>query len=273
MKDKLLRKLVPSVPLLARTPIAFLLDIADYFIKIRYPEYSHLPPASLRIRIGVGNKLLRNHSLFIDVGRFYVNDLINKQYLNPQSHIFEIGCGCGRLAMEFSRVLDEDGHYVGQDIDREMIAWCQKHLQNARLHFDHADIFSAVYNPKGRHVVEYEFSVRDNSVTLVVATSVFTHLLYQDFSHYIKESSRILSNGGHLYASFFIMDYVKSSLGDRWSFPHRQDNCYVENLKYPEAAVAYDLEVIRRTLSNEDFSIVEIYNKDLAQQIIVAKKE
>ena len=272
MKDKLLRKLVPSVPILARTPLALLLDISDHFIKIRHPEYSHLPPASLRIRIGVGNKLLRNHSQFIKIGKHFIQDMINKQLLNSKSRILEIGCGCGRLAMEFSKILDKDGYYIGQDIDREMIEWCQKHLQDNRIHFEYADIFSAVYNPHGLHATDYEFPLKNNSVNLIVATSVFTHLLYHDFSHYIKECDRILSTGGYIYASFFIMDYIKSSLGDRWSFQHKQNNCYVENLKYPEAAISYDLEVIRHTLFSNNFSITEIFNKDSAQQIIIAKK-
>jgi hypothetical protein len=132
MKDKILRKLIPSVPLLARTPLAFLLDIADYCIRTGHPEYAHLPPASLRMRVGVGNKLLRNHLLFIETGRSFVTDLRNRRYLNPKSHVFEIGCGCGRLAMEFSMFLDEDGRYIGQDIDYQMIAWCQTHLQKDR---------------------------------------------------------------------------------------------------------------------------------------------
>lgn len=273
MKDKLLRKLVPSVPVLARTPVAVLLDIADYFIKSRHPEYSHLPPASLRMRIGVGNKILRNHSNFIEMGKYYVNDLLKKQYLNPQSHVFEIGCGCGRLAMAFSKVLDQEGSYRGQDVDAKMINWCQKNLQNSRLHFDCADIFSQVYNPKGRPIADYKFAVENNSMSLVLATSVFSHLMYSDSLRYIKESGRILSSGGHFYATFFIMDYIKSRLGDRWSFSHKQKNCYVENLKYPEAAVAYDLEVIRQILTDEGFSIANIYNKNATQQIIVAKKE
>jgi hypothetical protein len=69
------------------------------------------------------------------------------------------------------------------------------------------------------------------------------------------------------------MDFVKPLLGDRWSFFHGHDSCYVENLRYPEAAVAYDLEVIRHALSDNRFEVVEIYNKDLPQQIIVAQKQ
>lgn len=273
MKDKWLRKLVPSVPVLARTPLAFFLDVCDKYVKTRHPEYSHLPPASLRMRIGVGNRILRNHSQFISVGKHYVQDMTHKQLLNTKSHVLEIGCGCGRLALEFAKVLDNDGYYLGQDIDCEMIEWCRQNLQNERIRFECADIYSAVYNPHGKHFTDYQLPLKNDTLNLVVATSVFTHLLYQDFFHYIKECGRVLSKGGYIYASFFIMDYMKSSLGNRWSFQHKQDNCYIENLKYPEAAVAYDLEVIQKAMSANNFSITEICYKDSAQQIVIAKKE
>jgi hypothetical protein len=153
-----------------------------------------------------------------------------------------------------------------------MIAWCQTHLQNSRFRFTHADIFSAVYNPKGHPIHDYTFPAGGGSMSLVVATSVFTHLLYRDFFSYLRESARILTRGGHLYASFFVMDFMKPMLGDRWSFSHKRDGCYVENLKYPEAAVAYDLEVIQKALSDNHFGVIEICNKDSAQQIIVAQR-
>lgn len=272
MKDKLLRRIVPAVPLLARTPVAFFLDIADYFIRRRHPEYRHLPPASLRMRIGVGNKLLRNHGVFMEIGRSIIRDLNSKQYLVPGSRVFEIGCGCGRLAMAFSEVLDKTGTYTGMDVDQEMIEWCRKNLSDNGFFFHHADIFSAVYNPDGRPTGSYAFPMAADSASLVVATSVFTHLLYEDFRHYIAESRRVLRPGGHLYVSFFIMDFIGHMLGDRWHFSHRLDNCYVENLRYPEAAVAYDLGTISQILSDNGFSIIEIYRETLPQQTVVARK-
>jgi hypothetical protein len=42
--------------------------------------------------------------------------------------------------------------------------------------------------------------------------------------------------------TFFCMDDLRSLnlLGGRWSFAHRRDAAYIENERYPEAAVAYD---------------------------------
>ena len=47
------------------------------------------------------------------------------------------------------------------------------------------------------------------------AVSVFSHLLYADADHYIRESSRVLMPGGYLHMTFFIMDYIRPHLGQR----------------------------------------------------------
>jgi cyclopropane fatty-acyl-phospholipid synthase-like methyltransferase len=118
----------------------------------------------------------------------------------------------------------------------------------------------------------YEFPAADDSITLVVAVSVFSHLLYRNFCHYIAESSRVLSKEGHLHMTLFLTDSVKSRASGRWTFPHKLENSHVENLRYPEAAVAYDLDVVRQVLSNHHLSLTEIYNQDSHQQTLIAEK-
>ncbi len=224
------------------------------------------------MRIGVGNRILRNHRYFIDSGKNIVRELTEKEYLNPESQVLELGCGCGRTATALLHFLNADGTYVGQDVDEQMIDWCHEHLQNQRFQFHHANVFSAVYNPNGTSVENYDFPLEDNAISLIISVSVFSHLLFKDFSHYVAESYRVLSPGGFLHMTLFIMDFVRPKLGNRWSFSHKLDNCYVDSLRYPEAAVAYDLEVVERLFSDHRFSIVKIYNKDLHQQTIVAQK-
>jgi SAM-dependent methyltransferase len=271
-KDKILRSLVPSVPVLARTPLTPLLDLADYFIKKAHPEWAHLPPASLRMRIGVGNRILRNHSHFIESGKSIVNELNGKGYLKSDSQVLELGCGCGRNAIAISRFLDQTGTYTGQDVDLEMIRWCSRNLQTENVRFYHADIYSKVYNPKGVSVDSYSFPVTGNSVNLIFSISVFSHLLDADFLHYVRESSRILLPGGHLHMTLFLLDFLKDRLGDRWTFSHKINKCFVDSLRYPEAAVAYELDTVKEILSANNLSVVEIYNKDLHQQTLIARK-
>lgn len=264
--------MVPSVPVLARTPLAPLLDLVDHAIKKKNSEWLHLPPASLRMRIGVGNRLVRNHHQFIESGKAIVSELSGKNYLNPDSQILELGCGCGRNAIALKKYLSSHGKYIGQDVDKEMIQWCQQNLASQNFYFNHANVFSKVYNPKGQSVGTYCFPTEDQSISLIFSISVFSHLLYEDFLHYVGESARVLSKGGHLHMTLFIMDYLRSRLGDRWKFSNAYYKCFVESNKFPEAAVAYDLEVIQDILISKGFQIDQIYNQDLHQQTIIAKK-
>lgn len=271
-RDRILRKLVPSVPVLARTPVARVLDLVDYFLKRGHPEWKKVPPASIRMRIGVGNRILRNHQYFIDSGNYIVTELSEKGYLSRDSQVIELGCGCGRNALAFSKYLSEKGGYIGQDVDRDMIAWCRNNLQSSNVLFYDVDVFSKVYNPAGKPISDYRLPAVDGSIDLIFSLSVFSHLLYQDAAHYVRESARVLTKGGRLHMTLFILDFLRERLGDRWTFLHKMENCSVENPKYPEAAVAYDLATMEKLLVENGMKIVEIYNKDIHQQTIIAEK-
>lgn len=252
--------------------MAAVLDLADAVIKRRHPEWAALPPASLRMRIGVGNRILRNHRYFIESGRELIDELAGKGYLTPGSRVLELGCGCGRNAIAFAAFVGGTGTYVGQDVDADMIAWCQQHLQTPRVAFHHANLFSKVYNPSGQPVAAYRLPADDDAITLVASVSVFSHLLYGDARHYIRECARVLAPGGHLHLTLFLLDYLQGRLGDRWTFAHRVDGCYVDSLRYPEAAVAFELATLREMLADHGLSIAEIYNIDRHQQTVIARR-
>jgi cyclopropane fatty-acyl-phospholipid synthase-like methyltransferase len=269
---RLLRRLVPSVPVLSRSPLTALLDGADAIVKRRHPEWSRLPPASLRMRIGVGNFILFNHAAFVAQANELVGELARRRILAPDSHVLEIGCGCGRNAAALASYLGPAGSYVGQDVDAEMIAWCAKNLASERFRFEHVNQFSRVYNPKGSVVEGYRFPAGDGRISCIIAVSVFSHLLYRDARHYLRESSRVLSEGGLLHSTWFLMDYIRPRLGERWTFGHRDDQCYLENRRYPEAAVAYDLDVVKGLLAENHLELQEVYHEERHQQTIVARK-
>ncbi|HTR82063.1 MAG TPA: class I SAM-dependent methyltransferase [Bacteroidota bacterium] len=272
-KDKFLRLLVPSVPILSRSPLASILDIADSYIKKGRKEWSELPPASMRLRTGVGNRILRNHQQFIDSGNNIVPELSAKGYLKPESKVLEIGCGCGRNVPSFSRFLSSHGSYTGIDVDNQMIEWCDNHLRSSNIHFYFADVYSKVYNPKGKETAGYSFPLGDSSTDLIISLSLFSHLLYADFCRYISEGARVLRKGGYFHLTVFLIDYLKKRLGDRWTFAHKLDRCYVENVKYPEAAVAYDLDIVKEVLLANNLSLIEIYNDQVHQQSLIAQKK
>ena len=59
--DAIVRRLVPSVPALSRNRLLMApLDLLDRVISLPFAEARKLPPNRLRIRVGVGNRILFN---------------------------------------------------------------------------------------------------------------------------------------------------------------------------------------------------------------------
>lgn len=270
--DHLVRRFVPAVPPLARTHFSVVLDGADLLLRRKRREWADLPPASLRMRIGVGNRILCNHDTFLAAGRQLVGDLTSRGVLNPSSAVLELGCGCGRNALALRDYLSPRGQYIGQDVDSEMIAWCSENLSGPAFAFYHANIFSKVYNPSGIPIGEYRLPADDGTVDLVFAISVFSHLLEPEFVHYLREFSRVLAPQGRLYMTMFAIDYMGERLGGRWSFPYSVGRARVESLKYPEAAVAYDVGTVSEFLNSCGLAVLETFDRDLHQQCLVIGK-
>jgi SAM-dependent methyltransferase len=270
--DHFFRKLIPSSVLLGKSLFSPVIDLVDQLYKQRFPEYSHLPPASLRLRVGMGNKLLRNYSYFVRSGNKIVAELYKKKYLASNSKILEVGCGCGRIALALMPILDNEGTYLGIDVDQEMIDWCKRNIIDSRFEFHRANVFNSIYNPTGYPIDDYSVPSNDNTYLLVISASLFTHLLYEEVDYYIKELGRVMKDGSYLHMTFFFRDFMEPWLGDRWSFMHKENNCYIENIKYPAAAVAYDLKTVEQILIKNNLELVELYNLDRPQQTLIATK-
>jgi SAM-dependent methyltransferase len=167
----------------------------------RYPTWEGimpLPPDGLLWSVG-GSSL----EVFLVVADAW--DQAIARYLQPDSTVLEIGCGCGRNARSLLRH-PLVSHYVGFDVIAQNIAWCNHFLAplaKAQAEFLHYDVFSAEYNPGGRmRGAELVFPCQDGSAGVVAANSVFTHLLEPDARHYLSETARVLSPSGHALLSF-----------------------------------------------------------------------
>ncbi len=59
-----------------------------------------------------------------------------------------------------------------------------------------------------------------------------------------------------MYLNFLCIEHME--LGGRWTFQHRQGNAYVENIHYPEAAVAYHEAFMKELATNCGFREVTV---------------
>lgn len=154
--------------------------------------------------------------------------------------VFDFGCGCGRVARKMMLQRRSPRRYVGIDLHRGMIAWCQKNLaaRAPGYQFLHYDVFNRGLNPNGK-TTPLPFPVSDRSFSLAIAWSVFTHVLESQVSFYLRECARILKPDGVLTSTWFLFD--------KRQFPMMQEfqNALYINLDDPTNAVIFDRSWVR----------------------------
>jgi SAM-dependent methyltransferase len=148
----------------------------------------------------------------------------------------DFGCGCGRSARRLMLQTPRPERYLGVDLHRGMVHWCQENLAPLAPGFEfvHHDVFNAGLNPDRSRPWAAPLPVEDGSVTLMEASSVFTHLIEGQAEFYLDEVARVLAPEGVLTSTFFLFD--------KSPFPFMQDtqNALYINDRDPTNAVVYD---------------------------------
>lgn len=171
--------------------------------------------------------------------------------IKPSHNVLEIGCGVGRDAIELTEKLT-DGKYIGIDIIKPSIEWCQQNITRRfpNFEFHYLDINSPIHNPRGKlQTTGINLPVENAWADRIILQSVFTHMFSWDIVHYLKEFKRVLKPGGKVFASFFILDDETERLikagKSKFSFEHKvEDGCFTNDPDYPEGAVAYTRETL-----------------------------
>jgi SAM-dependent methyltransferase len=173
--------------------------------------------------------------------------------LQPHHDVLDVGCGLGPLALGLIPYLTT-GSYEGIDVHAEAIAWCRRAImaRHPRFRFQHADVFSAAYNPRGRwHASDYRFPAEDDRFDFAYLGSVCTHLLPAETSHYLHELGRVLRPGGKCVMSYYLLNAASlSGIDAGTSFlPFREHSsfagCRVVHADNPAWAVAHAEDKVR----------------------------
>jgi len=160
--------------------------------------------------------------------------------------VFDFGCGCGRIARQLMCQQPRPERYVGIDIHKGMIEWCQNNLTpvSGAFTFKHHDVWNLGLGPDNTRQSTSPFPAEDNAFTLVIAHSVFTHVYKGQTEFYLSEIARILAPQGIARTTWFFFD--------RLTFPMLFDfqvNLFVNEID-PTNAVIYDwkwfLEAVRQ---------------------------
>jgi SAM-dependent methyltransferase len=163
--------------------------------------------------------------------------------------ILDIGSGIGRKTLPLTGYLNKKGSYEGLEIVKKGVDWCRRHITKRfpNFRFTQIDIYNGFYNPKGKiKPSTLSFPYPDNYFDVVIATSVFTHMLPKEVKNYHKEIGRVLKEKGKSYLTYFLIntDSKRRLKDDKNTMPFRKTDkeYWTTTLDTPEIAVAYEEE-------------------------------
>jgi len=187
--------------------------------------------------------------------------------LSAGLHALEIGCGIGRDAIPLTEVLGSEGLYIGTDVIADSIRWCSENIspRHPNFEFIHQDIRDDLHNPDGSiDVHTVRLPTPDNWADLIILQSVFTHMLRDTVSHYLREFARVLRPNGLVYATVFLVDEeilvsARATNLTQWNlrFDHlAADGVYINDPDHPTGAVAYREDVLAALVANAGLEFV-----------------
>ena len=152
------------------------------------------------------------------------------ELLRPDLRILDFGCGPGALAPVLAPRLGENGSYRGLDIHRPSIEWCRRACaSDPRFSFDALEGAGA-------------WPAATAGSDLVLAKSVFTHLLEDDARRSLAQVRRVLAPGGRAVVTAFTFDPERYGAGPLpwFPFPGAGEPVRWRRRARPTAAVAYE---------------------------------
>jgi SAM-dependent methyltransferase len=218
-----------------------------------------LPPKELADLVGGGG-----NDDFTITGRSMFDLVTGRCQVRPTDDILDIGSGCGRVAVPFTRFLD-GGSYRGFDVVEPMVAWCRDNISSRfpAFHFVHADLSNTLYSTTGADAAAYRFPYPDESFDVVFATSVFTHLLPASAHNYAREIRRVMKkDGGRGLLTFFLVNDEfrrQRTAGEAvmLPFPNEYGAYSTINTNVPEAVLAFEESYAREMLENAGLAIAD----------------
>jgi SAM-dependent methyltransferase len=202
---------------------------------------------------------------FAAVGEHLLELAVSLGGLQPTETILDAGCGVGRLAVPLTRYITS-GSYIGFDVSRSAIRWCQRQIASRfpRFRFVFADVWNQHYNKRGAIAPnDFSFPASNGSVDLVFMSSVMTHLTPPVAARYVAETARVLKPGGRALLTFFLLDDdVRAKLREGLlaeKFVHNPEPWWaVKDPRDPEAAIAFELEVVAEALRARGLTIASV---------------
>lgn len=171
--------------------------------------------------------------------------------------LIDYGCGSGRLANALSDKLKVE--YVGIDIVDDLLNYAKSKSPREYVFLKHQELSVPAY---------------DNSVDMICAFSLFTHLLQAETYIYMEDMHRVLKVGGRL-----VFSYLEFDVPSQWVV----FQATVEQQKAHTAPVLnmfLEKNVIACWATHIGFKVIEFINGDvghfegkaLGQSVVILEK-
>jgi SAM-dependent methyltransferase len=202
-----------------------------------------MPPAAFRALVGPTDDIFYDNP----TGESVFPEVPAELYAS----VFDFGSGCGRQARQLMQQNVRPDRYVGIDIHRSMVAWCQANLSrsDSNFHFLHHNVYNPGLGPDNIRQLTAPFPVGSGEFTLVNAHSIFTHLYQNQTEFYLREIHRILTDEGLARTTWFFFDRKGYPWLEKW-----QNSLFV-NAEDPTNAVIYDLAWFLETIRSAGLAI------------------
>ena len=195
------------------------------------------------------------------IGVEYLGHFARIGGLKPFESVLDIGCGIGRMAVPLTQYLDpEKAFYEGIDPVNAGVEWCVQNISSTYPHFRfcRVDIAHELYNPGGAiagHEIVLPFA--DEKFDFVTMVSVATHLPEAEISAYAREIMRLLTPGGRLFLTAFIVaagDPDRPTARPRFTRGTKPGTWYGDPLA-PLGAIGFDAGIIESSLKEAGLQI------------------
>ncbi len=164
------------------------------------PQRPEIPLPPYRLRMG-GQHFKKDQD-FIEAGVRDATVLRRRAGMGPRKRVLDWGCGAGRLAVGIKHLMGHVADYHGVDIQPELLNWAKENLTDEHTRFSLVDAHNARYNPDG--VASYEIPTPPDSVDVLYAYSVFSHMMADDVAGYAATIASILSENGRAMMTAFV---------------------------------------------------------------------
>lgn len=177
--------------------------------------------------------------------------LIDSMNLTSNSSVLDIGCGFGRLPIGLLKYVEDLRQYVGIDVSKKAIRWCQRFItpQQPNFQFIHIDVKNIRYNPRGNSIdTAFRLPFADQSFDIIYLYSVFSHMSLEDVRVYLQEFRRLLKLSGNI----FLTTFIETDVPD---FTVNPENYRSEKWQGPLHCVRFNKAFFTKLLAEYDFQI------------------